>query len=198
LKRKSLRKDEVLFRQGDEGAALYIILQGRIKISVSRRMDRVTLAVLGQGEFLGEMALLDGLPRSADAVAMEDSQLYFLSRKDFLSFLSHHGNAAHAILASLSMRLRKTDDQLAEMCFLNLSTRLARQLVELADRQSIAENDPSECRLETSQRELGDILGVSRESINKELKSLREQGIVVTARNFIVIRDLAALRKRMS
>lgn len=198
LKRKSLGKDEVLFRQGDEGAALYIILQGRIKISVSRRTDRVTLAVLGPGEFLGEMALLDGLPRSADAVAWEDSHLYVLSRKDFLSFLSRHGNAAHAILASLSRRLRKTDDQLAEMCFLNLSTRLAQKLVEMADLQSTADNDPSACRLKTSQRELGDILGVSRESINKELKYLRDQGIVSTERNFIVIHNLAALKKRMS
>src|SRR5574340_603935 len=76
LRLKSIEKNEILFRQGDEGTALYIILQGRIKISVSRRMDRVTLAVLGQGEFLGEMALLDGLPRSADAVALEDSHLY--------------------------------------------------------------------------------------------------------------------------
>jgi len=79
LRRKSLTKGEILFRQGDEGTALYVILQGRIKISVSRRMDKMTLAILGQGEFLGEMALLDGLPRSADAMAMEDSHLYALN-----------------------------------------------------------------------------------------------------------------------
>ena len=69
LRRVNLRKGEILFRQGDEGVSLYLILQGRIKISLSRQMDVMTLAILGQGEFLGEMALLDGLPRSADAIA---------------------------------------------------------------------------------------------------------------------------------
>ncbi len=200
LRRKSLEKGETLFRQGDEGGALYIILQGRIKISVSRRMDKVTLAILGQGEFLGEMALLDGLPRSADAVALEESQLYALNRKDFLSFLKHNENAVHAILSSLSMRLRKTDDQLAEMCFLNLSTRLAQKLGQLAELQGFRDpNDvnPHECSLKISQQELGDILGVSRESINKELKCLRDHGIVSTSRNFIHIHDFASLKKRM-
>ncbi len=112
LRRKQLGKGELLFQQGDEGTALYIIAQGRIKISLSRRMDNVTLAILGQGEFLGEMALLDDLPRSADAIALEDSLLYVLNRKDFLSFLSNNGHTVYAILTSLSLRLRKTDDQL--------------------------------------------------------------------------------------
>src|SRR5512138_2572633 len=102
LRRKLLGKGEYLFRQGDEGTALYIIVQGRIKISLSRRLDNVTLAILCQGEFLGEMALLDELPRSADAIAMEDSQLYVLNRKDFLSFLSNNGHTVYAILNSLS------------------------------------------------------------------------------------------------
>ncbi len=203
LRRKSLAKGEILFRQGDEGAAMYIILQGRIKISVSRRMDKVTLAILGPGEFLGEMALLDGLPRSADSVALEDCQLYVLNRRDFLSFLRHNENAVRAILSSLSMRLRKTDDQLAEMCFLNLSTRLAQKLVQMTeledsrDPRSLEDLNPEGYSLKISQRELGDILGVSRESVNKELKYLRDHGIVSTSRNFIHVHDLAALKKRM-
>jgi len=197
LRRKSLTKGEILFRQGDEGTVLYVILQGRIKISVSRRMDKMTLAILGQGEFLGEMALLDGLPRSADAMAMEDSHLYALNRKDFLPFLINNENAVHAILYSLSMRLRKTDDQLTEMCFLNLSARLAKKLVELAASLAADENNPQACTLKISQHELGNILGVSRESINKELKILRDKGYVSTLRNSIIIHDLEPLKKRM-
>jgi CRP-like cAMP-binding protein len=197
LRRKSIEKRELLFRQGDEGTVFYIILQGRIKISVSRRMEKVTLAILGPGEFLGEMALLDGLPRSANAVAIEDSQLYALNRKDFLSFLGNNENAVRAILYSLSVRLRKTDDQLAEMCFLNLSARLAKKLVEMAAAQSPYENHPESCSVVISQQELGDILGVSRESINKELRILRDRGCVSTSRNAIVIKDLESLRRRM-
>jgi CRP/FNR family cyclic AMP-dependent transcriptional regulator len=190
VRRKAVRKGELLFRQGDEGTALYIILQGRIKISVSRRTDTVTLAILGRGEFLGEMALLDDLPRSADAIALEDSQLYTLNRKDFLSFLKNNENAVHAVLSSLSLRLRKTDNLLAEMCFLNLTTRLANKLVELAEPLEAGETKPQVRTLKISQQELGDILGVSRESINKELKILRGKGYVSTSRNSILIHDI--------
>lgn len=197
LRRKQLGKGELLFQQGDEGTALYILAQGRIKISLSRRMDNVTLAILGQGEFLGEMALLDDLPRSADAIALEDSQLYVLNRKDFLSFLSNNGHTVYAILNSLSRRLRKTDDQLAEMCFLNLSARLAKRLVDLAETQEPEAGSPGSYDLKISQQELGNILGVSRESINKELKILRNKNVVSTLRNSIRILDLESLKKRM-
>jgi CRP-like cAMP-binding protein len=198
VRRKAIRKGELLFRQGDEGTALYIILQGRIKISVSRRTDTVTLAILGQGEFLGEMALLDELPRSADAMALEDSQLYALNRKDFFSFLKNNENAVHAILSSLSLRLRKTDNLLAEMCFLNLSARLVNKLVELAEPLATNETKPQVSTLKISQQELGDILGVSRESINKELKILRGKGYISTSRNSILIHDLELFRKHIS
>lgn len=197
LRRKGIARGEILFREGDEGTALYIILEGRVKISVSRRTDKVTLALLGPGEFLGEMALLDGLPRSADATAMEDSQLYILNRKDFLAFLSNNDHAVREILFSLSMRLRKTDKLLAEMCFLSLSTRLTGKLIELAEQQSPPEPGVQEHVLRISQHELGDIMGVSRESINKELKILRDKNILSTSRSCIVIHDLAALKKRI-
>ena len=197
LRWKSLEKGDVLFRQGDEGTTLYVIMQGRIRISISRRLEKMTLAILGQGEFLGEMALLDGQPRSADASALEDSHLYALNRQDFLSFLVNNENAVRAILFSLSMRLRKTDDLLAEICFLSLSARLAKKLVELAVAQYPDEKNPRDCTLKISQKELGDILGVSRESINKELKILRDKGILTTSRNFIHINDLESLKKRM-
>ncbi len=198
LRRKILRKGEVLFRQGDEGTALYIILQGRIKISVSRRMDTVTLAILGEGEFLGEMALLDDMPRSADAVALEDSQLYALNRKDFLSFLHGNENAVHAVLSSLSQRLRRTDNLLAEMCFLNLSARLRNKLVELCETMASNLEHPRTYTLRISQQELGDMLGVSRESINKELRILRDKSFISTARNSIVIPDLERLKTHVS
>ena len=195
LRRENLRKGETLFRQGDVGTALYLILQGRIKISMSRQADTVTLAILGPGEFLGEMALLDGLPRSADAIAIDDSYLYALSRTDFLAFLVNKEKAVRSVLASLSMRLRRTDALLAEMCFLNLSVRLAHKLAEMAEAQGPEAPNSDEYQVKISQQELGNILGVSRESINKELKLLRDKKILSTSRNYIHIHRLAALRK---
>jgi CRP/FNR family cyclic AMP-dependent transcriptional regulator len=197
LRRETLKKGETLFRRGDEGNALYLILQGRIKISLSGQMDAVTLAILSQGEFLGEMALLDGLPRSADAIALEDSSLYALNRGDFLSFIVHHEKIVRSVLSSLSLRLRKTDNLLAEMCFLNLSVRLANKLVEMAEQQGPDNSDPELYKLKISQQEMGNILGVSRESINKELKILRDKGWVSTGRNHIHIHQLASLKKRV-
>lgn len=197
LRPKGIAKGESLFRQGDEGTALYIIMQGRIKISLSRGMEKMTLAILGQGEFLGEMALLDGRPRSADAVALEDSRIYALNRQDFLSFLISKDNAVRAILSALSARLRKTDDLLAEMCFLSVSARLAKKLFELTESQSPGEKNRREWTLKISQQELGDILGVSRESINKELKILRDKGILATSRNVIRIYDMESLKNRL-
>jgi len=195
LRRVTLEKQQVLFRQGDEGTALYIILDGQIRISVSRRTETVTLAILGPGEFLGEMSLLDGQPHSADATAIGDVWLYCLHRDDFLAFLQHNYTAVHAILYSLSLRLRKTDQQLADMCFLNLSTRLAKKLVEMAESQCPEQTHPEPCPLMISQRELASMLGVTRESINKGLKELRNKGYLSTSRQTITIKDRESLKK---
>ena len=197
LRRMTIRTGEVLFREGDEGTALYIIHQGRIKISMSKMLDKLTLAILGPSEFLGEMALLDGEPRSADAVALEETELYALNRKDFLVFLKNNDNAVFNILTALSMRLRKTDNLLAEMCFLGLSARLAKKLVELAVVPEQEQKTAMEYCLRISQQELANILGVSRESINKELKVLRSRKILSTSRKSIKINDLDLLKRRM-
>jgi CRP/FNR family cyclic AMP-dependent transcriptional regulator len=197
LRRMTIRAGDTLFREGDEGMTLYIIHQGRIKISMSKMLDKLTLAILGPGEFLGEMALLDGQPRSADAVALEETQLYALNRKDFLAFLMNNDNAVYNILNALSMRLRKTDNLLAEICFLSLSARLAKKLVELAEDPSGLQPGGQDYCLQISQQELANILGVSRESINKELKTLRSRKILSTSRKSIRINDLDTLKRRM-
>ncbi|HOG17832.1 MAG: cAMP receptor protein [Syntrophaceae bacterium PtaU1.Bin231] len=196
LRLRLIVKGNTLFRKGDEGTALYIILQGSIKISISGKAgEEVALAILGRGDFFGEMALLDGLPRSADAVALEDSHLYVLNRRDFLSFLIQNEAAVQAILFALSLRLRRTDDLLQEVCFLNLSVRLARRLLDLARRSETGDgNRPYEVRL--SHKELSGLFGVTRESISKELRVLRNRGIVSTMRNRVLIHDIDALKQR--
>jgi len=196
LRLRLIVKGNTLFRKGDEGTALYIILQGCIKISISGKAgEEVALAILGRGDFFGEMALLDGMPRSADAVALEDSHLYVLNRKDFLSFLIQNEAAVQAILFALSLRLRRTDDLLQEVCFLNLSVRLARRLLELAKKGETGDGGHSyEVRL--SHKELSGLFGVTRESISKELRVLRSRGIVSTMRNRILIHDIDALKQR--
>ena len=196
LRKRAVGRGAVLFRQGDEGTALYIILRGRIRIGIRTRLeDEITLAILSDGEFLGEMALLDGMPRSADATALDETQLYVLNRNDFLSFLAKNARAVQTVLHALSMRLRNTDDLLAEICFFSLSSRLARRLTEMAAAAKPAQTGTQSVRL--TQKELASMLGTTRESVNKELKVLRDRGILSTSRNLITIHDPESLRRRI-
>jgi CRP-like cAMP-binding protein len=196
LRRRNLKKGDVLFRKGDEGTALYIIIKGRIKITVPSKLgDEITLAILSQGDFFGEMALLDSLPRSADATAVEETLLYMLNRSDFLSFLIHNENAVRSILYALSSRLRKTDDFLTEVCFLNISARLARRLLEMSESLIHENNHGSSMELKLTQKDLASLLGTTRETVNRELKILRDRGIVSTSRNLITIHNLELLKR---
>jgi len=199
LRRRPLKKGEVLFRKGDEGSSLYIVRSGRVKIVLpSETGDEVSPAILSEGDFFGEMALLDGMPRSADAVALEPSELYALNRGDFISFLINNEDAIKSVFSYLSLRLRRTDDLLEDICFLTISTRLARRLAELAENYGQQEKagEPIEINLKLTQKDLASMVGVTRESINKELRVLREKGLVSTEGNTIQILDLERLRKR--
>ncbi|NQU03453.1 MAG: Crp/Fnr family transcriptional regulator [Syntrophaceae bacterium] len=198
LRKRSLKKGEVLFRKGDEGIALYIVQKGSVRIVLPSRMgDEVSPAIFTEGDFFGEMALLDGMPRSADAVALEQTEVLALNRRDFLAFLQNNEMAIKAIFSYLSMRLRKTDDLLEDAYFLNISTRFARRLVELAQKRGRTGQDENiEIDLRLNQSDLASIVGTTRESINKELRVLRERGIVHMAESKIRILDMKRLESR--
>ena len=196
LRKHTIKKGEVLFRKGDEGNAFYIIIKGRIKIVLtSNQEDEITLAVFHEGDFFGEMALLDGLPRSADAVAVEMTQLYVLNRSDFVSFLIDNEDAVKSILHVLSMRLRKTDNLLGETAFLNVSVRMLKRLVDLVETQGQPIEGSTAVKINITQRELASLVGVSRESINKKLKGLCNKGVLTTKRNTIIIKNPEFLKR---
>ena len=199
LRHRPLKKGETLFRKGDEGNALYIVRSGSIRIVLpSESGEEVSPAILSEGDFFGEMALLDGMSRSADAVALEASEVFALNRRDFFSFLLNNEKAIQSIFSFLSMRLRKTDDLLEDVCFLNISTRLAKRLIELAatyGRQKEGE-DIVQIDLRLTQKDLASMVGVTRESINKEMRVLRERNLISTRENMIQILNLTRLKRR--
>ncbi|MCD6137018.1 MAG: Crp/Fnr family transcriptional regulator [Deltaproteobacteria bacterium] len=198
LRRQSLKKGEALFRKGAEGTTLYIIVEGAIKIVLPSRMgSEVILAIFSEGDFFGEMALLDGRPRSADAVALGPCEVLALNRRDFLAFLKNNEEAIRSILYSLSMRLRKTDDLLEDTCFLNISGRFAKKLVELADTYGRREGDTILIDLRLSQKDMASMVGATRESINKEFRVLREKGLVSVTESTIRIHNLERLKRRI-
>jgi len=197
IRTQFLKKGEVLFRKGSEGNTLYIIRNGKIKISLASHLsDEVVLAIFSEGDFFGEMALLDGMPRSADATAIEQTELLLLKRLDFISFLNSNRDALQAILQSLSQRLRRTDDLLEDTCFLNVSARFAKKLVELAAAHGHQDGELVHIDLSLTQRDLASMVRATRESINKELRILREKGLVSIQENSIYIHDLERLKRR--
>jgi CRP/FNR family cyclic AMP-dependent transcriptional regulator len=198
LQKQTLRKGDFLFREKEEGHSLYMITAGKIKIiRQSRDGDEMILAVLSAGDFCGEMALLDGMSRSADAVAIEETQLYGLNRKDFIAYVMNNETAVKAILSALSKRLRNADDYLEDIFFLNVATRLAKKLIELAESSGFREEAGGPIKLNITQKDLAGMIGATRESVNKELRSLREKNLIGFSGNTIVIDDLEALKQRI-
>jgi len=193
----SLKQGQALFHKGDEGTALYIVKSGTIKIVLPSRIgDEIIVTIFSEGDFFGEMALLDGEPRSSDAIAIESSEVFVLKRNDFLLFLQSNINAIESILSLLSRRLRSTDELLEDTCFLNISVRLAKKLVELASSHGHNDGDTVHINLSLTQKELGDMVGATRESINKELKILRKKELIKIEGNRIQILDLKRLRRK--
>lgn len=198
LRRRTLKKGEVLFRKGDEGTTFYVVRTGSIKIVLPSRMgDEVAPAIFSEGDFFGEMALLDGMTRSADAVALEETEVLALNRRDFLAFLRNNEDAIQAVFSYLSMRLRKTDDLLEDAHFLNISTRFARRLFDLTKKYGRQREDGSvEIDLTLNQSDLASMVGATRESINKELRVLRERGVVTMKGNKISVLNMERLERR--
>ncbi len=198
LRIQKLRKKQVLFRKGDEGTALYVVKKGRIKIVLPSRLgEEVILSIFSEGDFLGEMSLFDRKPRSADAVAMEESEVYVLNRTDFYSLLQQHETAIQCVLSSLSERLRKMNDLLESVSSLSVSAKLAKKLIELGRDFGERNKDVVRIGLRLTQQEMADLVGATRESVNKELKVMRDKGLISTVSGYIQLHDLERLERRV-
>src|SRR5262249_47878639 len=134
LRRRTFRRGEVIMHRGDPAGALHVIRSGRVKITLpSEEGDETVLALLGAGASFGEMAALDGGPRSATFTAVEATEPFALMRDDLLSFARETPDFALALIATLSARLRRADEWLEDAYFQDLDTRMARRLMELAE-----------------------------------------------------------------
>ncbi len=191
---RRLGDGEVLFLKGDEGDALYGVLEGKIRIVTGSPTGReVLLNILEPGEVFGEIALLDGLPRSADAVALGETRLWTIRRGDFVALMKAEASLGIHLLALLCQRLRAMNERIEDTVFLGLPARLAKQLLVLVGTYGEDVAEGRRIALPISQSELGQILGTSRESINKHLQAWRRQGWISLERRHVVIRDAEAL-----
>ncbi len=193
---KRIAAGEVVFRKDDPGDGLYGVLAGSILIVVeSLEGKELILNMHGPGEFFGEIALLDGDGRSAAAVAREASQLFFLGRTEFLAFLNQRPEVMIRIIALLCTRLRRATNLVEDSTFLNVSSRLAKQLTALIDGNGPRDATNSAATLRISQNELAGMLGVSREFVSKQLAIWRKAGIVELGRRRLTVRDERALEQ---
>jgi CRP/FNR family transcriptional regulator, cyclic AMP receptor protein len=184
---RSLEAAETLFLKGDEGDALYAVRRGRIRIGTGTDAGRrLTLNILGPGDVFGEVALLDGRPRTADAVATEPSELFMVQRRDFLDLLERRPKLAVQIVELLCERIRWMSERMEESVLMPLRTRLAQRLLALT------EDYGSE--LDVSQEELAVFIGATRESVNRQLQAWRRKGLVELGRSRIRVLDGAQLQ----
>src|SRR6185503_16021417 len=134
LRRRRHRKGATVFLHGELGRDLYVIESGSVKICMTTADGKeITLAILGPGEFFGELALMDGEPRSSDAVTMEDCQFLLLERNEFMHFIDEHPSVAHRVIEVLSRRLRDNNELVQDAAFFDVAARLARVILRLAE-----------------------------------------------------------------
>jgi CRP-like cAMP-binding protein len=185
----------VLFHEGDPGDSLFIVASGAVKVVVpSEEGDEAILATLRRGDFLGELALLDGAPRSASAIALEATETMALPRDRFKALVASEPVIRDALLSSLAGELRRLTAHVAELHFLDLTGRLAARLARLAEEHGTREADGS-IRLDAplTQSDLAAMIGATRQSVNKLLGEFVEEGLLRLDRDAIVIPDLEAL-----
>jgi len=187
------KPNEDIVRKGEPGDCLYGILSGRVRIySTSPEGNEITLNLQDPGELFGEIAVLDGNPRTASAAAIEHTDLLRIHRDHFVPYIKAKPDLLLAMLVLLCQRLRWTGSIIEDTAFLAFTARLAKRLLLLAEHYRGAEGQ--DITIPLSQHSLGSMAGASRESTNKQLALWRAAGIVETVRGGIVIRNCEALR----
>ncbi len=195
--RRRFRRGDVIFQKEDSGQALFIVERGSIRIFVpSSQGADLTLAVLGPGDFFGDLSLLDGRPRSAGAAALSDSSTLALERGDFLNLLGARPEAAMAVLTAVVQRLRDTDEMASDLAFLDAGGRLAKKLLDLAAVNGVQRRDGVLVDISLTQEELANMIGVTRESVNRNLSLFRRLGMIRNEGRRFVLLAPAALRRR--
>lgn len=180
--------DQLIFQRGDAGNSMMLVLRGQVRISiVSEDGKELVFSIIPPGECFGEIALLDGQPRSADAIAMGECILFVLARSDFTAFLERYPPVAIRLLEVLCARVRATSDFIERLAFLDLPARLAYQLLKLAATYGTA--TPSGVRIagKFSQQDLGHLVAASRESVNKQLRTWQAAGLLKIEHGIITL-----------
>jgi len=183
-------RNSVILFEDDPGDALYIVSTGQVKVVLIGEDGReVILSVLGDGDFFGEMSLIDDEPRSAHVIAMKDSQLLVLRRDDFQQQLQQHPSVALKLLRVLVQRLRRADEKIGSLVLLDVNGRVAQLLLDLGE-----ESGGPHITRKLTHHTIAQMIGSSRETVSRAMRELVERGLIAVSRREITILDTDALR----
>lgn len=193
----SLRRGEILFEEGDGGDRLYVVMSGKIKLGRTSADGRENLlAILGPGQMFGELSFFDPGPRSATATAVTDAKLLSLGHSSLSPVLAEHPNVAYAMLNQLAGRLRRTNEVVGDMVFSDVPGRVSKALLDLADRFGREGDDGIHVNHDLTQEELAQLVGASRETVNKALADFASRGWLRLEPRSVTITDIERLRRR--
>ena len=188
-------KDGVVLLAEEEGDTLFIIVKGKVKVtSLAEDGREVIFSILKEGDFFGEMALLDGKPRSATVIATEDTELLLLRRPDFTRLLEGSPQLAIKMLAELAGRLRKADRQIESLALLDVHGRVVRTLLQLAEEQGVTTEGGIEIANRPTHQDLAHMCGTTRETVSRIIRELQRNGYVRLEGRKITILDEKRLR----
>lgn len=188
--RKSYPKDTTLVEENEVGETLYMILSGKVKVTnIGPDGKEVILSILGEGEFFGEMALLDEEPRSANVTSMEKTEMMTLRRKEFMNMLENDKEILSKLLAVLSGRLRHANAQIRSLALLDVLGRIARLLLDIAQKDGRRLLDGSVVFRRPTHQEIASMVGTSRETVSRMIGDLSRDGYIKISGKDIIIRD---------
>lgn len=197
-RKRTFRAGEVIFHREDVGQVLYVITEGKVNICLlSPDGQAISLVVLGKSDCFGELAILDGLPRSTDAMALERVACYTLDRSAIHSTILKNPRFAIKVLELLSWRLRKTDDKVEDLVVLDVYGRVAKKLLDLAREHGVTTENGTRIDLRLTQQDLASMVGASRESVNKVLGYLTEKGYMSSDKHKITVHRINELKQRI-
>jgi CRP/FNR family transcriptional regulator, cyclic AMP receptor protein len=186
--RRKYPKDTVIFFENEEGDTFFMILDGRVKVTILGDDGReIILSVLGPGDFFGEVALLDNEPRSATAIAVEDTELMSLHRLDFQNVLNENKSITLALIKTLTARLRKANHQISTLALLDVYGRVARVILDMARDEGKRLKDGRIAFRRPTHQEIANRIGTTRETVTRMLKDLERQGLIRVEGKEIVV-----------
>jgi CRP/FNR family cyclic AMP-dependent transcriptional regulator len=192
-----LERGDILFHEGDQGDRLYVIGEGKIKLGRTSSDGRENLlAILGPGEMFGELSLFDPGPRSTTATAVTACDLRTLEHDELMGWLTGRPEVAQSLLAQLAARLRRANDVVADLVFSDVPGRVAKQLLELAQRFGDQRDDGVHVHHDLTQEELAQLVGASRETVNKALADFAARGWIRLEPRSVTILDVERVERR--